>query len=345
MKKLLLLFVFLVHFYNSNAQSAYIPFPTNMIIYGWTQTDITSGSTYHSYRTEIVDDTIIGAYTYQKLYSGTGPYTVTAATRNDVLNKKVYLYSVSTGTEKLLYDFNLAVGDTVNSSNGYGFYQPLLEGAVSGTSFTIVDTAWVTSIDSILMPHDGLYHRRFNFSGKVKNIIPDSADVIISTSNPGPYYYSSVAGASTLNMTMEPLIEGVGQLYNPVSHYFYFEYQWHYTVSCASINDAAVVTLGSFNPPFIYANLCNSLLTGVEEVAASENVLLYPNPTNGLLHLETTQPINSIEITNVLGKQLYSATKNNIQTELNISNFINGVYFIRLTDLKGNTVVKKIIKN
>lgn len=341
MKKQLLIILLLLCNVGLWAQAAYIPFPSNVIIYGRTQTFNSSwtSAVYNSYRTEITGDTLIGAYRYQKLYSGLGPFTVTDPIRNDTLNKKVYLYSVSTGMEKLLYDFNLSVGDTVNQYNGYGFYAPLVSGA---TPLVNIDTAWVTSIDSVLMNHDGLFHRRFNFGGIVKDINPGYPDIEINSLNPGPYSYSG--GSMSFYITMQPLIEGVGQIYNPVSYYYFFEHQWDYTLFCASINGAPLVSLPPVPDPLANPVLCNSIYTSIDEPKESTDFVLYPNPTKGLLQIKTKQQINSIKVTDVFGKQVYFSKINKSETEINISNLTNGIYFVRLSDLKGNSVVKKIVK-
>lgn len=339
MKKQLLILLLFLYSVRVGAQSAYIPFPANMVIF--TRTDAVNSSwdpiVYTSYRSEITGDTLIGGFHYQKLYSGLGPFSVTAAIRNDTLNKKVYMYSVSSGMEKLLYDFNLSVGDTVNRYDGYGFYQPLVANAVDASAFATIDTAWVTSIDSVIMLHDGLYHRRFNFAGVVRDLDPDSANIQINSSNPGPYNYS--IGGMQFYIEMQPLIEGVGQIHNPVRSYNCFEHHWNYVLWCAYINGASLLA-GSPNPDL---PLCYSIYTGVEEIKESEAFILYPNPTTGLLQIKTGQEIDSIEVLDVFGRKIYYSEKN--QTEINISEFTNGVYFVRLIDSKGNSIVKKIIKN
>ena len=73
-----------------------------------------------------------------------------------------------------------------------------------------------------------------------------------------------------------------------------------------------------------------------------ENFIIYPNPTNGLLQIKTEQEISSIEVLDVFGRRMLYSEK--IQSEINISDFKNGIYFVRLSDSKGNYVVKKIVK-
>jgi hypothetical protein len=96
----------------------------------------------------------------------------------------VYLYSINTGTEKLLYDFSLTVGDTIFKNEGYGFYTPLLP--TPGAIFTQIRKAWISKIDSIKTSHDGLYHKQFHFKTIVLNQTSGN-EVVVSSDSSGPY--------------------------------------------------------------------------------------------------------------------------------------------------------------
>jgi Secretion system C-terminal sorting domain/Outer membrane protein Omp28 len=70
---------------------------------------------------------------------------------------------------------------------------------------------------------------------------------------------------------------------------------------------------------------------------------IYPNPTTGILHLETEKAVN-VTIIDVLGKIML--TKNNItnQSGLDISSLSKGIYFARITGENSN-FIEKIILN
>lgn len=88
-------------------------------------------------------DTIIGSYTYKKVFDGS---SFVGAYRQNIPNKKVYcINQLFQNTEYLLYDFALAVGDTFTA-------RPLAD----CDSFSVV-----TSIDSILI--GGGYRKKINF--------------------------------------------------------------------------------------------------------------------------------------------------------------------------------------
>ena len=67
--------------------------------------------------------------------------------REDIVEKKVYLYDNLTSTDRLLYDFNLVVGDTLQES-----YSVPPEG---------VTKIFVTGIDSVIVGTN--YHKRYQF--------------------------------------------------------------------------------------------------------------------------------------------------------------------------------------
>lgn len=75
----------------------------------------------------------------------------------------------------------------------------------------------------------------------------------------------------------------------------------------------------------------------------SSNTLLsfYPNPTNGLVYIESTNAIDSIEVFNLAGQLINIPTMNtNI---LDFTNFSAGIYFVKIY-IGGDTRISKIIK-
>lgn len=122
--------------------------------------------THYSFsRYEANIDTTIGSYIYKKVtvaYSGDYPYTSPSpdglyvpygpssfcfAYRNDIPNKKVYIFTNVDGQyiDTLWYDFNLTIGDTIKNTFSILPYSNPFP---------------VTSIDSI--PICDIYHKRFS---------------------------------------------------------------------------------------------------------------------------------------------------------------------------------------
>jgi hypothetical protein len=331
MKKVVLLTYCCLLMELANAQNGkYIPFPSSMIIYGYTLSGYASSGDYINHRLEIGGDTIINSIHYMKQYA---EKTVTAGIRNDIPNKKVYRYLFNTHAEELLYDFDLNVGDTIFKKNGFGFFPDLFLTPL----YIKIDTAWVFRIDSILMPHDNLYHKRFNFMAKVKPLMSPS---VLANSD-------KLIHSGTVNIKIEPLIEGVGEYYNAISEFDDKEYFWSLRYFCISIDKKTIISDPGpgMSPPHDPA-LCNTIITNVAEEIGLNRSVLFPNPSNGKLELRTKPSINNhFEINDILGKKIYASKIENETTAIDLRDETPGIYFIRIYSTTGNSQTLKLIIN
>ena len=81
------------------------------------------------------------------------------------------------------------------------------------------------------------------------------------------------------------------------------------------------------------------IFDGVDEnLAASYEV--YPNPMNNVLYIEG-QNIQDVTIFNAVGQQVLFVENAN---SIDVAELNEGLYFVRINDKKGNSVVKKIVK-
>ena len=68
---------------------------------------------------------------------------------------------------------------------------------------------------------------------------------------------------------------------------------------------------------------------GIENV--SENsISVYPNPANELVNI-TTSGKGKVEVYNIAGELIYSEIINNVNSTIDISNFVDGVYLLEIT--------------
>ena len=72
---------------------------------------------------------------------------------------------------------------------------------------------------------------------------------------------------------------------------------------------------------------------------------IFPNPASDNITISTNQEITEVNIYNILGVNVYNEqfTINNSQLNVNISDFCNGVYFIKVKTEEGE-IVKRFIK-
>ena len=77
--------------------------------------------------------------------------------------------------------------------------------------------------------------------------------------------------------------------------------------------------------------------TGVEENEVAFSI--YPNPATDVLTVNA-ENINNVEVLNILGQVVNTTNESNV----NVSNLTNGVYFVRVNFLDGTTATQKFIK-
>lgn len=79
---------------------------------------------------------------------------------------------------------------------------------------------------------------------------------------------------------------------------------------------------------------------GTNEIAI-ENVNVYPNPMNNILIIESDN-VKSVNIFNAIGQEVMAIENRN---EINVESLESGLYFVRITDNKNNSVVRRIVKD
>lgn len=93
---------------------------------------------------------------------------------------------------------------------------------------------------------------------------------------------------------------------------------------------------------FTYNLNCQDLEDDINEMEINKNVSIYPNPATTVLNV-VAEGYNTIEVINLLGQTVYTCNATN-NTQINVSNLRNGVYFVRVNGEKGTTTQKFIKK-
>jgi uncharacterized repeat protein (TIGR01451 family) len=82
---------------------------------------------------------------------------------------------------------------------------------------------------------------------------------------------------------------------------------------------------------------------GINEVKIIHAVNLYPNPTKGLLTINATENLRSVQVYNVTGELMMNVINlNSKTTTLDLQSFAKGLYFVK-TETKEKIVTKKIV--
>lgn len=85
------------------------------------------------------------------------------------------------------------------------------------------------------------------------------------------------------------------------------------------------------------------LCTGINQHANDEEMIVYPNPTNGTITISGVEAYTSVAIYNMLGEIIHTQANSSDKTEIDLAAFPAGVYFLQVTSGNG-FVTKKIVK-
>ncbi len=93
------------------------------------------------------------------------------------------------------------------------------------------------------------------------------------------------------------------------------------------------------------ATTANVQKTAVATTLGEPELKLFPNPTLGMLNVETTVALMQIAVHDMSGKLIfvrdYEADK---EAQIQTGDWANGIYLVKITELGGETTVKKVIK-
>ena len=90
------------------------------------------------------------------------------------------------------------------------------------------------------------------------------------------------------------------------------------------------------------SNTITITTVGIEDYELN-NVVVYPNPTNGKVQVQCTDNIEGVEVYDAYGKMLHTAIVNSNVADLDMSGYAAGTYFVRVMTDRG-VVTKRVVK-
>ena len=89
-------------------------------------------------------------------------------------------------------------------------------------------------------------------------------------------------------------------------------------------------------------NINGQNILAIDEAESSFHTSIYPNPTKGIFNIRTDANKLEVEISNLMGELITTATIRNGLQQINLANQAKGIYFVKLKS--GNkTEQRKII--
>jgi N-acetyl-anhydromuramyl-L-alanine amidase AmpD len=171
------------------------------------------------------------------------------------------------------------------------------------------------------------------------------ASLFVEVKNVG----SATADSTTLDYRIDNLIigydtvaslaAGESQILSFEQHVFIEEGSYDY---CVYIDEVAHETNILNNSYCIDIQI--DPVFAIDELNSSQNIKLYPNPTNGVISItRSSAEIRLIEVFNLQASLIETIIPGNTTT-IDISHLYAGTYILKLTDIKGNYTSHKIIK-
>jgi len=82
-----------------------------------------------------------------------------------------------------------------------------------------------------------------------------------------------------------------------------------------------------------FFSLCKSIPTGMSEVENNQNdIILYPNPANTYVKIQSAKELGTITVTDIAGKVISQVKSSAEQEQINIAALSDGVYFVILSN-------------
>jgi hypothetical protein len=188
---------------------------------------------------------------------------------------------------------------------------------------------------------------------------PDAASYTTGPLTSGAKSYTVEVSNSCGSETSNAVSVTVNALPNPTITQTGFDlttqtfttYQWQLggsDINGAQAQNYTATADGNYAVEVTDANGCSAIsasvnVTGVGiETVSGINLAIYPNPANEFLIISCDEEIEITEVYNVVGEKVIFV-KGQI-TKLNVAPLAQGMYSVQLKTTKGNTAVKKFVK-
>jgi photosystem II stability/assembly factor-like uncharacterized protein len=249
----------------------------------------------------------------QGLYLGT----------NDKLETKV----AKSGYGETYYSYDGAEWKLLATTFISGNYDKV---SLSAICFTSPTNGWIGGMDATLYKWENK-----KLPPKLNILSPSAAQVLnqntensISWTSSSPdsvnIYYSTNKG-----VTWVPIIQGLPDTGS-----------YHWKTPIVSSENCAIRIAPVYDTTYYVQTPLFSIknTTGIDELSAS-GVTLFPNPTTGIVNIESNYPIRKVTLFDLLGKQVLLSA----DSIINISELNQGVYILKVESERG-TISFKISK-
>lgn len=130
----------------------------------------------------------------------------------------------------------------------------------------------------------------------------------------------------------------------PGSHgYVAFKIKPKDNIALGDIIEGKAAIYFDYNSPIITNTVSTEIVNlSAENFEMASTVQLYPNPTKGILNISSEASLEKIEVFSITGMRLLQRDAN--METIDLHQFSDGIYFLKITDVKGRVITKKVVK-
>ncbi len=238
-----------------------------------------------------------------------------------------------------------------DTTNNHLHTSGIVTGSYDPNEKTVSPAGNILNTDSVLT-----YTIHFQNTGNdtthfviVTDTLPTSLDptTVVNLASSAPFSEFSISGTGILKWVFNPLFLPDSASNEPASKGFVmFKIKVKPNLPFGTtINNKAAIYF-DYNPAVITNYATNSIINGVGELTVnSEQLTVFPNPaTKQLTICSSKQIMNTIIITDVLGREIYSQQTSLKSEIINLKSFSQGVYFVKVQMQNGIVEIEKFVK-
>jgi hypothetical protein len=83
-------------------------------------------------------------------------------------------------------------------------------------------------------------------------------------------------------------------------------------------------------------------ITGINDIPANYSVSVYPNPANTVVNIASDYNMTSVTLVNYVGQTVYTEAVTGNSHQINVSNYVTGMYFVRIETADGTVITKRL---
>ena len=83
-------------------------------------------------------------------------------------------------------------------------------------------------------------------------------------------------------------------------------------------------------------------ITGIGDINNTYSVNVFPNPAKDVINITSDYNIKSVTLVNYVGQTVFTQAVSGNSYQINVSEYVTGMYFVRVETTDGSVITKRI---